>query len=436
MSEGESMLVQQELSKKERGAVKALAVSSCARVLKTPRLAEGERESAARDYIALAGALGVAPPLWGVYSYRDDLPDGQVRYEGVAAAIARQNDKDPAALRLLIEAGASPWVETIAHADRPKQGEWMALGLGDRYFESALKGQGEGFQRAETRSLILNGSLASAEPESRGAVIERFAERYQIGVASSSKRGRGVLGAADQEAKALAEMALSCQRAALPFEKKLPRKSRAALKKIAEDALERLAAKSAAPDPVADPETVKKNTTRAQERRIKGMVALLMECPGDKEAIQALFDASPWLRETPAMSCVAYGYGSSAKSLMETALVFKSAPALAALEAMGANIWLASAQAGEANACAWAAQKTSAFLQDKDDEPLDIHALARLLLKGAWLNGEPEPQASCIRMAREIPLGGHWGGALAIALEAQQISEAVGPGAVKKRPSL
>lgn len=355
-----------------------LAASPAAKILVSEAPAASAIRKAATDYIAAAQASGLPPDLWRV-----ERRVG-VRHVYLVAPLAyfwQSGSGQPRAdaLLALAQGGCSPW--SVGPSLTPS-GATIEDGGSYRLNPGQLTrflAAGDSPTRRAYLKIILADSLTP----------ERFAQElvtlYQSAVSQSSPTAKGVLGPADKAAKAFSSLLVACETEILAST--IP--GAASLKTIARDAKKRLAVKQEAPL-IADPEALKKSLSPEQKARLSLLILILRQQPKDAQIIEACLEATPWIKGNPDLACVALPKG----SLLAQALEAGSPAALSWLEKAGSNMWLASAQAGQANACLWAA-----FNLHNLPDGEDLSPIARMLLRGAWLDGRPDPKESCVRLA-------------------------------------
>lgn len=337
-----------------------------------------EFQKAAEAYIAEALASGLPPEHWrlmtnpGPFCRRFTAPLVTVRLRGLSSAKA---------VEAFAQAGCS-----FFHSDwsvwstQPSQDKDHAFLSPEDLVRYVFAGSDSPMRRS-TFKILLN------DPLTPFVFAEALVEGYERAVSGSSKTSKGVLGPGDKTAKAACSMVAACEAEIL---KASERERWEGVKAIVADAKERLAAKQEAPAALT-PEALKKSLTRDQRERLGALGLLIRKYPRDAGFIAAGLDASPWIKATPNLACVSI---SSHGSLMAQALEFGSFGALEWLEKAGANPWLASAQVQEPDACSWMANRLDAFEPGDDLSPI-----ARMLLRGAWLDGAPEPKERCVTLA-------------------------------------
>ena len=123
------------------------------------------------------------------------------------------------------------------------------------------------------------------------------------------------------------------------------------------------AAKTEKANASLDPRKVIRDLPDDKRRGLQAIATLLSTFPEDPEAGSILIAGTPWLKESPELASRSIppsktkGALDGHSSLLALVLSTANAPALAELEKARANIWLAAAQSGEANAPGWAMEK-------------------------------------------------------------------------------
>lgn len=425
----------------ELAAMNSLAATSEAEALRRSRSFEGAEdffEQAAKGYVEKAKTFGLAPELWTTLCPEDlcgpwDAYSGDVE-TGVLHGVFSQLMEGPntsRALAVLMEAGASPWLGRLpkdasqeqrerapSHADSrgPLAGHsawaspWViaeavsknsSLGMGLRRhpFPAALR----------SRKIVLEAAVRGATKlPSQSGWIEELAKAYGRATESASATSKGVLGHADREAKDAAGIVLSLAEA-------LNGSPNPAGQAMLAQAAQMWAAKTDKGNASLDPKKIIRDLSEDKRRRLEAIAMLLSTFPEDPEAASVLIEQTPWLKLSPELASLSIPPSKELgldghRSIVALALNTANAPALAQLEKARANIWLAAAQGGDANAPRWAMGqwtlgeirgRTCKGSGDAGDAGM---ALARMLLLGAWLNGAADPKMACIDQAREAAL--------------------------------
>ena len=346
------------------------------------------------DYQSKASELGVPPSLWSIERSPD--PNGyRISLEEPKSMFCHAYENGgPAAIKIakhLLAAKATPWVAGIGDKSVMAQNPDVLAQMAFPPLEKA--------RAAALSSIALE--LALATMDEMPATLRKatmpshflacMSERYMAAVSGSSATGSGVMGKADKHAKAAAQRAMA-----------LADKIEAAAKNTADprlqsdiaDMLADAKARSAAKSAVAaeDPAQIKRDLSEDEKIRLRAIRLIVENCPTDHQAISALVSSAAWLSSKPQALCLEV----SAASIAECALNQGVWVVADAMERLGSNIWMASAQAGESNAALWAAQKMAGAHNvnpAKKSKALAIMRpqVARLLARGAYLDGAESP---------------------------------------------
>lgn len=451
-------------------AMNRLAATSEAKALRRARSFEGAEdyfEQAAKLYVEKAKALGLSPALWTTLCPEDLCGpwapySGDVAKEVLHGAFSQLmgGPNTSRALAVLMEAGASPWLARLpknasqeqrekepSHEDSQWQqagrsawiNPWVlaegalsksqALGMGLRPhpFPAAIK----------SRKIILEAAVrAAGEFPSQSGWVEEVAKAYKQATAGASATSKGILGYSDRDAKDAAGIVLSLA-AALKDD---PCQEGQAMLVHAAGLW---AAKTDKANASLDPRKVIRDLPDDKRRRLQAIATLLSTFPEDPEAGSILIAGTPWLKESPELASLSIPPSKTKgaaldghSSLLALVLSTANAPALAELEKARANIWLAAAQSGEANAPRWAMEKwmfAERRWRSGDGGGHAGQGLARMLLLGAWLNGAADPRAACMEQAREAAdyiekNGGemNFAGSVIASLESEELGLLVG----------
>lgn len=364
--------------------------------------------AAATAYVESARARGIAPDYWFVPCHEQSLANmaqsssSLGKHSRSTHRIAgpmfcfMKGSRAAKALGIFSDAGCSPWtaeyhhsltVTTTLHANE----------MAHLIFHGDLA--------QASRSKVLPAALklvpSSRAPDFFTAILRTYASD----TAKSSKTSKGVLGGADKAARNIAVLLDSCSEDFLGLARRLDQQNNDPLgscllqaSDLLKDARERLVAKL---DKAVDnsgaafnPEQLKKSLAPHQKSRMLAVNMLCREFPHDDELITACFETIDWLVHKPLVASLQLGYENS---LMGSALRSGSTGALAFLERINANVWLASAQADEANACLWVSRIRGRPPLGSPDP--NLIRVARMLLLGAWLDGHDEPKLHCCKLA-------------------------------------
>lgn len=361
-------------------AMMALAKSSPAQALLSRESSASELALAASGYIALGQASGLPASRWLIWEdhqWSQSLHAPLALFPRLGLSSARAK-----AAAALAEAGCSPWHPWWSLI-QPQSCSAAPSALPPDGLAGVILSGAD----APLRRLYLK--IALADPLTPPAFAERLEQIYQDRVASSCASASGVLGPGDQAAKAICSVIASCEPEMLAaasrpgFEKTAP---------LLAGAKALLALKLQTPAAI-NPEALKKALTEPQKSRLRSLNLLASKQAEDPDLIIAGLEASPWIAQQPQLACLSIN---RAPSLLASLLRSGCLAPIAWLEQRGANLWLAAAQAGSADACAWTAQAFGAFPRESDLSPI-----ARMLLRGAWLGGEADPKARCAALLRQ-----------------------------------
>lgn len=362
-------------------AMEDLAASEPAQILLKRGSDGASLQAAVADYIAQGVKSGLPPDRWMIASptrwgLHLSTPLALFQTLGVA------NGARAKAAQALSDAGCSLWDPSWVFMDLQKTRSTYSYFSAHDLAYFALSGVDTPLRR-----LLLK--LALNDPKSPQDLAQNILDAYDFGVDGSSKTAKGVLSASDKKAKALCSVLCACSAEVTQAAR---REGWGELAPLLTDAQERLAAKKHAPQELS-PAALKKSLTPAQKLRLRSLSTVLSKCYLDAELIVSSLEASPWLKAQPAIACI--GLGSSV-SLLAQALSVGAVEAVEWMEKAGANIWLAAAQDGDSNAAHWAFMNLDGFAPGED-----LSSIARMLLRGAWLDGAPEPKERCLTLAKE-----------------------------------
>ena len=415
-------------------AMNSLAASDEARALCKERSVPGAEdffEKAAKRYVEKAKSIGLDPALWSTRcpadlcgpwgKYSSDKDNGALHG---AFSQLMGGPNTARALEVLMEAGASPWLGRLPQdasaeqrAKEPSASDskgvstrsaWIASwvlaeaamsknpGLGDSLrphpFSTAIK----------ARKIILEAAVrGAAKFASQSGCIASVAEAYNRASQRASATSKGILGYADREAKEAAGIVLSLSKA-------LEGSDILAGKQMLAAAAALWEAKTDKSNAAFDPAKIIRNLPEDKRERLQAIATLLAKFPADPEPAAMVLEGTHWLKEQPELASLFIPASKTSQheghsSILSLVLSAGNAPALASLERAGANIWLAAAQDGEANAPRWAISKwgNAPRRQGLGTSGEGGIELARMLLMGAWLSGEADPRAACLEKARE-----------------------------------
>lgn len=369
----------------------------------------------ARAFLEKARALNLPPELWFCWINFDRSGYS----EGLFGLMQKRHMQG--ALSVLIGAGASPWPLYLSHPDSRLTSYGLAP-IGASWSEPhGGKVDVHFIQPSDIARLIFPSwsievamasrrfalasaldTLSFAPSASAATFLHELLKAYRAATADSSSTSPGLLGSADKSAKACAELmvghAKAIEQACTNFKPSLVSLAR----DYALDAQTRLRVKTSQSDTAFNPALLKRNISASQCSRLRSLLLLTERCDEDGEALVALLDATPWLVEHPQVLCVK-NRGSHQVAFM--ALVHARPEILTRMETLGCNLWLASAQSSEGNACRWVAETLGAGLRYHQNSPAAIAAgtvkkaryqaclapLSRLLVYGAHLDGATDP---------------------------------------------
>lgn len=341
--------------------------------------------AAAEAYVERARELGASSSKWRVD--KDRINDARYahgdNWAGPLPSLMR-GVKRIAAVKALCAAGANPWGKKFKQENK----EWQFSSAEEMAYLITYQHD----IPAAIRTALFPVALLHV-PES---AVKEFTEElllgYQACTSDSSKLSAGVLGAKDKQARDAAKLWVENEDGLRRLAGKASSDTLAKMEKSLVDAAERLLAKNSKANLAMSPAKMKKSMTETELRRIGALSTLLTQFGRDDPLIEAAFGVTDWLEEkSMALALRLPHHG----CLMYQAMTMGSLPAMRAIESAGANIWLASAQLENANACDWAARSA----QCQDDEMLTI--IARMLLNGAALNGAADPKSYCVELAQK-----------------------------------
>lgn len=355
---------------------------------------EGESEIW-RDYQSKARELGVAPSFWSIERSRDvnsfwvslDEPKSMLchayEYEG-ASAIKIKIAKH------LLAVKATPWVARIGDKSVMAQDPDILARMAFPPLDEA--------RAAALSSIALELALATMDDmpddlhnaKMPSHFLYSMRESYMAAVSGSSATGSGVMGKADKHAKAAAQRAMAlADKIDSAAKKTADPRLQSDIAQMLADAKARSAAKSAVA--AEDPAQIKRDLSESEKVRLRAIRLIVENCPTDHQGVAALVSSAAWLLSKPQALCVEV----AAASIAECALNQGVSAVADAMERLGSNIWLASAQAGESNAALWAAQKMASGHNTNAPKKSRILAMrpqvARLLARGAYLDGADSP---------------------------------------------
>lgn len=360
------------------------------------------RETAGRAYLQKARELRLPPSAWALPALAPGASRARKRRAAPIGALLRllcSGQSAPELEAALLEAGATPWVAEISPSS---SSPWARELSADPEAILSLCFDRDSAQRLPVERLAarlyraLQSCAADQINRSGGpAFVAALANRYARMSAKIDPGSPGCLGPEDWLGKKIAQVILVCEGPLLAAERGF---EPAAAPALLSEARSLYRFKSAALPEAVDPQLIRKSSSAETIRQARELSDLISLNPDNAPLIQAAFNDARSL--TPGAACLLWpgnpGSWIQLPSVMESALMAGSDPALSALAELGANIWLASAQHSEPNACAWTLRRASRV-------PLSESAmadLARLLIDGAWITGRSDPVAHCVSLAR------------------------------------
>lgn len=371
-----------EMDKALLDKIEALASGKPAISLMDSNASPETMDKAVASYLAAARKSGLPPEHWRLGGASTGWTHSLYSPLPFFFSFHRGNASRTRAAQALVDAGCSLWHSTW------QTSPYRAESAHDHHFLTPADIARFALSGADTpiRRFFLKTALA--DPQTPKALLSALRETYALATESVSATAKGMLGPKDKQAKAICSVIQGCSAELLAASK---RRGWEDAKALVDESAALLAVKKEAPQ-TASPAAVKKAATAAQKSRLEALSSLLRDHPRDSEFILAGLGVSGWLKETPALACVKFN---SRLPLLAIALEHASPAALEWLDAAGANPWLASAQMGQSNACAWAVNSMGDFRPGDDMAPL-----ARMLLRGAWLDGAPNPKERCLELTK------------------------------------
>jgi hypothetical protein len=361
--------------------VKALAESAEAKALLRWELSskEDDNEANAVDFLTKAQALRVPARCWFI---------GESRFGASPMLLLASRAHFQKGLDKLLDAGATAWPACLRHGAAifcsPSD---VALSI----FPPSGSGIG-----AKNRQRALRSALAGLGGLPSERVDEFFVElgrRFGLAVAAGSATSSGALGAGDKNAKICAQTVVDGASSLIAAGQTHAPERLAGVNNLIQTANAIVEAKSRKAKDGFDPVQLKKELTPERKARLKTLCLLAEQCSGDDEALSLLLEKTPWLAQHPQLLCMNV---KTSSSFALAALANASLSGALALDRVGANVWLAAAQAGQGNAVLWMCQLLRPRpRQDPRAKRLaSMHPLAaRLLAYGAFLDGASDPVA-------------------------------------------
>lgn len=306
---------------------------------------------------------------------------------------------------IFIKEGASIWPSQVSRYLCSVRGKplwsapdfsWSATDTSENWVRFLFSHKGE-LLKGEALKL----ALKENDPLRTHDFITQFCTMYQSEVKSSGLKSSGVLGDADKRALAVVKWVLEQEASWLSQSLSQSSKEAKAIKAMLADAKVRVSAKTQVVKTEIDPIAIKKTLTKPQKERLKMLNHLVAYHAGDGEIIKSVLELTPWLKATPAIAALIVHPDKC--SLIEYSLATGCEEALKMFDQWGVNLWLAAAQANQANPFEW----VMSLGLNIEQVSVPSLSVARLLLKGAWLSGEQDPKAHCIKLAQAYLKGGH-----------------------------
>lgn len=293
--------------------------------------------------------------------------------------------------RHALRAGLNLWLKSLNLKDGQVTATW----------EDAEKVIYHIFPQAEDRKKTLVSSqqnylkaaLAPLDnmPESTAIhCFEKILSRYEQSLEGITVNRPGILGIEDQNALINSRLLIEFEEDFKKVAASLGQGSRP-LQALINTAKNLVTIKESPALEAFDPEALKKQLSDKQLTRIRTLGFVQNECEQDDEALSLLIEGSRWIESMPQVLAIPF----KGKSFIHYAILTHSEIAINWIEKVGANIWLASAQAGVENAAEWCItsqvkfRDASAKRETKIME--NLGQWGRILAYGAHLNGIENP---------------------------------------------
>jgi hypothetical protein len=209
------------------------------------------------------------------------------------------------------------------------------------------------------------------------AVVKEFTKAHDEALQGAA----GVMGAKDKRARLCAELLLGAEGGLLAVAGKSRLVVEAALEKAR---LFKIAKKTKAD---FDPAKYKKALAPEKRERLLTLTNLLDRTRADPGCAVIIARSTSWLAAEPHSLCLPFR---NTCSVLDMALERGDAEVVKFAEEVGANIWIAAAQAEESNACQWACQLISQSPAGGAQGDM-LKTVARMLAWGAHLDGAADP---------------------------------------------
>lgn len=359
-------------------AVKALAASEPASALLSSSASADELLEAAKLYADKAEELGLPPELWTLQTRGPHILTPILRSPLlVFGQLKTERPQLAPAAAFLAKAGAPLWgASWEAHHVLVPLETPPHPGLAAFILSSGP---------SPLRRLYLQ--LALADPLAPRSFMKDLRSAYAESL-SQATAAPGVLGPADETLLALSELLISCEPELLAASK---RQGWSSARLLAADAQKRLALKQR-PGSFNAPAFLA-TVSEATRQRLEALCLIIERFPSDEGLIVAALEASPWLKDQPALASLRFP---DHRSALSSALNSGSSAALQWLLRSGADPWLAAAQDGEPDACHWAMTRIGRLPPDTD-----LSSLALALLRDSALSAAPYSQKRRLRLIND-----------------------------------
>lgn len=364
-------------------AMSALGSCDAAQTLLRARSDARSMRSAASEFIATAKASGLPPDRWTLcerYDWGSLLtPPLRHFFDLAEYAPARAGSAVADAALALSEAGCSIWSPAWDYAHR--QARQRSSGGSHLMAHFIL-------HRVPTPLGRLYLQLSLLDPLSPPDFNRGLEQAYRAGIHGSSKFSRGILASHDKRAAAVCSTLCSAEPELL---KACQRPGWQGLGALLEDAKARLASKRQ-PPLITSPQALRSSLSPGQRASLRSLSGMISRAKPDDALALAALESADWLKTEPNLACLSLG--EELPSLFAQAMIHGRMPIIEWMERSGANIWLASAQHDDADACLWAAPFIARLPASADIAPI-----ARMLLRDAWLEGSPNPSERCLELS-------------------------------------
>lgn len=365
-------------------------------------------------YIEVAKKSKLDPFLWVIPKSKNAYSYSSVDLYGVGRRFAG-GPNTLKALMSLKEAGATPWLDCISLDVKdgkyvPAQNRYRqadAFIAVEKMTKNIINGKKVDYYDRLDFSVALSmrkvllkmavSHLIKEDVKQTGLMdkwVEFFNKEYQSISSTSSKTAKGLLGSNDKNVKDFLGVILSLEEDLKDVN--LSQKSRITIEALFKDAKERLVNKKDKKNAVVNPKKLIEDMSYPQRERLNVISDLLNRYPSDSNAAGAVIEETYWLKDHPMLASVNLFNNTS---IMYAAIQCGNQRVLESLEKYGANIWLAAAQHGDANAPRFVLSVYRSHYQKEGTDAGGV--IARLLLMGAWLDGAENPKETCLKLSRE-----------------------------------